>query len=425
MLFNNKDIIKVSLVLGKLYDDISKLNNEWEKVRNKYISIKGNTKLYHEFKEFLKRNRVIDIVIRNAKDLEDKMLGSLIDDLELIKSEIRSNVDNDKLSLFSKMIQNEDTIFIKGSALSLLYPNKYVRYQVDVDVILKEIDCLWETLSLVKNDYTFDRLKIYCAEKDKMSASLDLFPIEKNNPFVDIHISPFEIWGGINLDIDLWETKNLTEYGYYVPSYENMLIMLIAHLATQWMYRIRDINDCYLLISKCNLDWEYITNICKRHNLLNLLEVVIKQVENVYALKDVLSNKEVKLNLVQDIFMKENLGKQRRHTSIFLEFSYVYGYYSQKQPLLVALKESMFITKNFLLYNNRAYKVNKKLKIKQIKNNEILVLIPFNGVCYPGKKRQLYNSKLYIVNEGEKTEYFISPYGNWTQSTYHGATNKK
>lgn len=168
--------------------------------------------------------------------------------------EKRKNVNIDNLSNVPILLRNQNIMLIKGSALSRLYPDNAKRYQVDADVILRSIDELWEILKITSNDYTFDRLKLYTSFEGNLSASLDLEPKNSKKLPIDIHISPYEIWGSINYDIDLWKNAKQLDNGSYVPSYEDTLLMLVGHLATQWMYRIRDINDCYIILKNCKLD---------------------------------------------------------------------------------------------------------------------------------------------------------------------------
>lgn len=421
MLLNNKNIVSVSLVLSRLYLDDSEyiLNEKWKEIRTAFIDIKNEKLLYNELIQFLSRNRVLEIVLTNCKKINDIVLEDFIKDIQNQKLKNRENVKPEILKNIPDILNNDNILFIKGSVISQLYPLNYSRYQVDVDIIIKNIDELWNMLNQIKGVYKFDRLKIYTSSKNRISASIDLEPISKELPYIDIHVSPFEIWGSINYDSDLWKKNIKVDGKILIPSKEDMLILLCAHLAKQWMYRIRDINDCYIILKNYKLDWNYIYTQCKKFNLFTLLVILIKNVESVYGLTIDDERFSKKFSFFENLFIKHNLGKQRVYTSFGLEFKFVYQYYYLNIGMYQAIKNSIKNTKNLIVYKNRAYKINKKRKIKQLKENEIIVLVPTKKIFNIVNKRKLLDTSMYIVNEGMKNEYFETPYCNWIQSTYY------
>lgn len=421
MMFNNKDIVDVSLVLARLYLDPKKdiLNERWNKVKKTFLKIAKNNTLYNELIKFLSENRVLEIVLENCNKINDNCLKVLIRDIQVQMKKNIKNVDATFIKDAPDFFKNDKIIMIKGSSLSQLYPLNYKRYQVDVDIIVQCIDDVWNVLKRTKKIYQYDRLKLYTSRNGKLSASIDLIPFDTNYPYIDVHVSPFEIWGSINYDIDLWKKADSLDNGLFIPSKEDMLILLTAHLAKQWMYRIRDINDCFLILRNYELDWDYIYTQCKKYNLIKLLSILMKRVEEVYELE--LHDERFKNNMTffDNLFFKHNLGVQRVYTSFGIEFQYVFNYYKSNSNLFIALKNSLKNTKNLIVYKNRAYKINKKRKIKRFKENEIIVLKPTKKTFKLHNKRLLTGTSMFIVNEGEKDEYFETPVCNWIQSSYY------
>lgn len=427
MVYFNKKIVKISQAIGRVYyhEDINELIINWDNVKPLFIDIYKDQKLFENFIEFLYKNRILEIVKSNCALLNDDDLDNVMFRVEKKIMEKRKNVNIDNLSNVPILLRNQNIMLIKGSALSRLYPDNAKRYQVDADVILRSIDELWEILKITSNDYTFDRLKLYTSFEGNLSASLDLEPKNSKKLPIDIHISPYEIWGSINYDIDLWKNAKQLDNGSYVPSYEDTLLMLVGHLATQWMYRIRDINDCYIILKNCKLDWRDIYNVGKKYNLLCLLNVLLHKVKEVYGIdyfQKLYKNNDYSLKWYEKIFMERNLGIPNVYTSCMLQFTFVYKNYKEKHDIIRSLYEAIRNTKNLIIYENRAYKINNKLKIKKFNENEIIVLTPKNiQIDFQNVKSEkvLFGTSLKVVNQGKKNEYFSTPYGTWVQSTYY------
>jgi len=427
MVYFNEKIVKVSQVIGRVYyyDDINKLINNWNNIKPIFLDINKDTQLFENFIEFLYKNRILEIVKSNCMLLKDDELDNVISRVERKILEKRKNVNIDNLKNIPVLLGNQNIMLIKGSALSRLYPDNATRYQVDADVILKSIDELWEILKLTSNDYTFDRLKLYTSFDRNLSASLDLEPKDSKKLPIDIHISPYEIWGSINYDIDLWKNAKQLDNGCYVPSYEDTLLMLVGHLATQWIYRIRDINDCYIILKNCELDWKYIYDVGKKYNLLCLLNILLHKVKEIYGIdcfRKLYKDTDYTIKWYEKIFMEKNLGIPNVYTSWMLQFSFVYKNYKEKHNIIKSIYETLRNTKNLIIYENRAYKINNKLKIKKFNENEIIVLTPNNvqNILQDVKSEKvIFGTTLKVINQGKKNEYFSTPYGTWTQSTYY------
>lgn len=142
MMFNNKDIVDVSLVLARLYLDPKKdiLNERWNKVKKTFLKIAKNNTLYNELIKFLSENRVLEIVLENCNKINDNCLKVLIRDIQVQMKKNIKNVDATFIKDAPDFFKNDKIIMIKGSSLSQLYPLNYKRYQVDVDIIVQCIE---------------------------------------------------------------------------------------------------------------------------------------------------------------------------------------------------------------------------------------------------------------------------------------------
>jgi len=414
-----KKLILLIELLSKIYDDKNKLVIDWNKNKENYMDNLSDDKTVNNIASFIIKNRVGEIVLKNCYFINDKKLRKLENSLKNKLSNTYECVSIEKLNKMLKYFNNDNLLFIKGTALCKLYPKEYTRYQVDIDLIVHSIDDMWDILRKNKNWYRYDRLKLYTSFNHTLSASIDLYPKEEGIPYVDVHVNPFEIWGSISYKSKMWDRKIKNE-NYYVPSYEDMLLLIASHIGTQWMYRIRDINDVYILLNK-KLDWKYINDTAKVNNLTSILKVLFSKIKKMYNIDlfDKLDGKN-ELNLSEKIFAKNNYGNPNVYTATPIESIFVYKYYRFNYSLFKSIYNSLKNTKNLVLYKNRAYKINKKRKIKKFSENNIIVLKEADlNISSNDKLSRIINNTLKIYNEGKNNEFFCTPVGKWIQSSYY------
>jgi len=399
-------------IVGKLYDkgELNEFIKQWTNYEA-FLS-KNSEIMVDDIVAFLDEHRVLQIAYENLKYINSEYSMKL-------QNKISANLNKwpgtsiKQLVELAEIIDRKKLLFIKGSSLSNLYPVEYTRYQWDIDVIVSNIDELWEIIEKLETQYYFDRLKLYLIRDNDYSASLDLLPKKKDLPPIDIHIAPYYIWGAKVLDVDLWE-KEQAIVNLNCPSFENMLLILVAHIANQWMYRLRDINDLYLLSNK-NLDWNYIYTMLNENNLLPIFNVLNNKISEVYGVH---VEGIKKLKIYEHMFYRLNFGKVSSLGSTLIEWKVVLKSY-EKMGFYNKYYNCLKNTINMVVYKNRAYKVNKKLKIKKWEANEIIVLKKATEKIEVSNYSRKLASEFHLYNEGKKTEYYKAPNIIFVPTTYH------
>jgi hypothetical protein len=376
----------------------------------------------------LRQHRVVLIAKYNIERLEN------VDPFYYLLSSKLKQVDVAWMApeYTSKQLQTilpvEDALFIKGSAISTLYPPFLIRDRADRDILVPNFDALWPLLDAATERYRVERLKLYIHVQHEVSGSIDLHPLNRfdNLPGVDVHVNAFPIWGATKFEANLWERKIRVD-GVFLPSWEDTLLLLAAHIATQWLYRVRDLNDIYVILSKLgsSLDWDYILKTAQKENLTNILSLVLHGTQRLYNLpSDTAPLLRRKLTFAEELFVQRSYGSPTLAAGLLLQSKFLYRRYNEDFGLAGGLYHLMQNGCNMIRYNYRAFSAHHRREIRKIKPNEVLVLVPIfpqsygriNG--YAGQP--LGTSSLQVVNQGTPKEYFITPYGVWAQASYSG-----
>jgi hypothetical protein len=376
------------------------------------------------------RHRVTQIAKYNISQSKNHY-----DFFNLLSKEINSKTNEyEKISKFDMhrtkdLLKNKEMIFIKGSALSILYPKFYNRDLADIDILISNFSDLWSVLKNTKKTYNQDRLKIYTYAKGEVSGSIDLTPKKStDSPSIDIHISAFPIWGAIKYECDLWDRKIETSFGY-IPSWEDSLLLIVAHVTKQWFYRLRDLNDIFVIINEksINLDWNYIYIKAREVNLFDILVFLLKETQRVYQSTFYSIPKEFNSQLFKETkllneFKKKSWGESNLIVGAMMQTKFTFNKYREYFGSLNGCLHCMKNGINMLIYNNRAYSAQSKRVIRKLEANEILVLIPlfYNKKSLNRNLGKEIVPSLKIVNQNKKDEYFISPYCLWVQASYSG-----
>jgi hypothetical protein len=322
----------------------------------------------------------------------------------------------------------ENALFIKGAALAALYPQVTDRFQLDVDVIVPNFESLWQIFRTFPASDSAHRLKIYLYPRGEIAGSIDLSPspLSAGYPKIDVHVGSFHLWGAATYRPNLW-TKKIKIDSVYLPSWEDTLLLVAGHVTTDWLYRLRDINDLYVLLAQRGqqMDWDYILEVAKQEKLLDILQMLLSETRRIYPGK-------FKLPLtisppsgwVESLFLRRSWGTRDRLAGLLLQYKFIQQRYRQDEGLLYSLKHSLRNSFNLLIYNYRAYAAPRRRLIRRIKSNEVLILVPVEKLekNWADLKigRPIGSSTLQVVNEGTTREYFVTPTGIWAQSSYSG-----
>ncbi|GAB6991978.1 nucleotidyltransferase family protein [Paenibacillus pini] len=424
----NTSEFKLMNILGRLYIGASQKIKLIDLFKHNFTQSEYAKIQIDSVIEELKKNKVYEIGLGNISYLlsnipDHKYLSGWKD--RFLLTTVNDVSQEEAYKLIKKYDLDEDKIlFIKGSALGFYYPKEYKRNTVDIDLIIRDIDYLWEILNRFEGSYDYDRLKLYINDKKGFTGSIDLESENKENVAVDIHLVNYFIWGGIEYPEVLWD-RTTFENGILIPSKEDRLVMLIAHLANQWKYRIRDLNDLYIMIHQDQLDWNQVRILVEELNLNPFLNGLYDRMIELYG-DDISIRKPEFLypTLSSQLFFKYNLGSPKEITALPLEFSFTYNNYRKNLSILKSLYQTLYNSFNLVVFKNRAFYVNKKLKIKKWKPNSIFILKPFPmDLSLVGEEKKInkkYLSKnFYIVNEGKDNEVFVAKNMIWKQSSYY------
>lgn len=208
--------------------------------------------------------------------------------------------------------------------------------------------------------------------------------------------------------------------GVLISSINSMIVMLVAHFANQWKYRMRDINDLYVMINNPEMNWEEVNSLAEELKLNNMLYGLLREVKKIYNLTDLnILNEGQNLPLSTNIFFKYNFGVPQVVTSFPAEYLFSYRNYRKDFSILRSTNLSFYNTFNHLLFKNRAFYVNRKNRIKQWKPNRILILKKTNLKPALSEEKIKLSEKCFIQSRGTKNEQFILGDSIWSQSSYY------
>jgi hypothetical protein len=314
-------------------------------------------------------------------------------------------------------------LFIKGAANAAAYRPPYQREFDDIDVIVEDYDRLWPMLEVVGEHYRFDRLKVY----QHLEGNVGTVDLRTNrHPSrllpVDVHVGGYHIWGASRLNVNLWQRASVSN-GRLAPGLEDCILVTCAHVATDWYYKMRDLNDIRVLTrTERPIDWDYLERTARLEGLDDILAVLISEAERVYheTLAPPLPLR--RLSPTARLFARRNFGKADRLGAIAQQTRFTFPRYRRALGPERAALESARNGFNLVRYRNRAYRADDRRRIRRIRPNEILVLVPIDrrnaNQSRPG--RSIGGNRFRVVNEGAANEHFVTPYGIFVQAPYSG-----
>lgn len=405
------------LSIGKIYDAfpnpeldsniielINTINKESDKEEYIYTLVK--TLFEHKILEVVLYN------IEHSKYSDNKEILFLKEKINNYISYKVEKVYDEHLKILKDTAKSKKIMLIKGMAIKRYYPHWYKRNQGDIDILMKnlnEANVLYENL---KCDYYFEKIKLHFLKKDEYTSTIDFLPYDEKNPFIDVHITPYYMWGAVSFFKDIWVDAVIDEDFYY-PSIENLILMLCAHISNQWMYRMRDINDLYCLTKDNNINWASIIARADKLGLKSILEVLMVQLKKYYNIDYCFI--ESKFSFERKLFSILNFGKESYLGSVILESNFLFKNYKKLFDKKTAIIQMIKNTFYMIVTKNRAFNTGNHLKKKKI--NEVYVLKKLDRNVFENSKKIIDNN-LAICNENTNNEYFLTDFGKLYQVFY-------
>lgn len=243
---------------------------------------------------------------------------------------------------------------------------------------------------------------------------------------LDMQVGGFHVWGATRYRASLWERATRRD-GRLVPSWEDCLLLAAAHVATQWEYRTRDLNDVWSIVQKVgrSLDWDFIERTAQAEQLSELIALLVTETERSYGerLPDVPARFRRPGSSTR-LFARANFGLCNPRIGALMQASFNWPSYRRHFGWLTGGAHLLRNGVNLIRFPNRAYHAGKDRYIRRIRPNEMLVLVPLGGELPSGSgaaaRRWLEPGALCVVNEGSGEEFFITPQGLFAQASYHG-----
>ncbi len=183
-------------------------------------------------------------------------------------------------------------LVFKGIAIEPLYPPTALRDLADVDILVPDFEGGWKVAqSLMGIGYEFKRLYLI---RRKNPLVYEIHGANSHGVHIDLHFQIFRMQCISAIEAPFWEravrTSLLSGILGMVPSREDSLLILLAHMCHHGYMLLRDINDAYILLTHDpkNIDWDYVTHTADQNELSGLLWHIIQEVEGLYDVTPIL-----------------------------------------------------------------------------------------------------------------------------------------
>jgi|GEM_PF-3325046 len=240
-----------------------------------------------------------------------------------------------------------DVLCFKGIVLRELYPPDSPRITNDVDVWAQDIEVVL-ALERRLDNYRTDRIEF----TSRHELAIGQFELRSQNSddqvVLDIHIGGYPTYPQnhplvVYLDlfrrsISLAIDKRIIQ----APSWEDTILLGVAHILQNRRLTLRDINDFYLLLETKGdrIDWRYVLECADENAFVSVLCLLSDEVERRYEVKlQIPEESRCRLNASRNLLTRRLLEFPPRHirgSGIFMN-SYLFVCQRKKLgPLLAA-----------------------------------------------------------------------------------------
>jgi hypothetical protein len=248
------------------------------------------------------KHKVTTIVAQNAATLrgdDDERVAALADALgDLLASDLADALRHRRL-LEAEIVEiagllGERATVLKGFCNSRFYPEPYVRWMRDVDVLC----ATWEDAVLLLNllldrGYEYDEKESPWVKADEERGRHlygQIFLIRPSGDDfcrVDIHYGTYSVGYSGYLDLDLATSGAHTEVGgrrVRVLTPEACVLIAQSHALSDGYVAIKDINDFVAMATSSeNVDWSEAGRRLRRHGLHPQAALLARHVRDLYA----------------------------------------------------------------------------------------------------------------------------------------------
>jgi hypothetical protein len=185
--------------------------------------------------------------------------------------------------------EHEDVLLLKGAAMRLHLP-EYKRFHHDVDIYVACTETAEALLARLQDEgfsLATDLLRGHGSHSGFLVAELSRHA-DNVDAVIGFHAG-FYALGSIRypapLDMDLMrrsQWRPLGKSSLRVPCMEDMVVVLIAHVAKHGRLTYRDVNDLYMMTRSEDLDMDYIWSCLKRNSLEAVGQALFFETQNTY-----------------------------------------------------------------------------------------------------------------------------------------------
>ena len=205
-------IKEVVIDISRLYEsnEIYKLDSRLSKIEIYYEKLNNDSRknLIKNIVDYLHKNKVLEVANHNLTHCKKtQFIKELLSRIEFFIETKAEKVYTKHLSILKELSVTSKVMLIKGMAISQYYPKSYIRNQGDIDILVSSTSDIWNALELLKDDYYYEKLKLHFLHNDKFTATIDLLPYNSTNPYIDVHLTPYYMWGAVAYYDDIWDKK--------------------------------------------------------------------------------------------------------------------------------------------------------------------------------------------------------------------------
>ena len=182
-------------------------------------------------------------------------------------------------------------MLIKGLAIETFYPKNQNRLWHDIDLYFPNMRTAWKALLALHNiGSPVPRLSLRRFINQELGGiASDFSHYGYSSKFnIDCHLGVYPIMSSKVYESDIWRRGEIVcndKNRLFVPSPEDSLMLLCAHIYHDSHLRLRDINDAFSLTRNLHskIDWDYVIDTIQKNNLSPIFYELLKITQKTYG----------------------------------------------------------------------------------------------------------------------------------------------